>query len=253
MATFLVEDYSFPLVSVTGPNEALSITGMYGTATHLNNGIFITAAHSIKNASEHEKFGLSFLTDLRDSATGIHNSQTHFVSDYELFEDYDLGLIRLSEPNTRALSYKWDASPGLMFENVMAIGFPHAHDAPNKFYATRGLKGHIVCQNIFFRFKSNPKIYELSFHCPRGISGAALADTIDIPKVKGYIIGNEANEIMVFSEREIDEASGEKTVFEKYETTKFGIAIQVSNILPLSSRILGGTFEEYLKREGLLE
>lgn len=57
---------------------------------------------------------------------------------------------------------------------------------------------------MFREFSKKPSVYELSFHCPKGISGTSLKNS-ETWHVKGFIIANASTEILVFEEKEIDE------------------------------------------------
>jgi hypothetical protein len=232
--------YFFPVVGFRKKDFTEPIN-IFGTASLLGNGVFITTAHTIKAARECASHAILFMTDDDTFTMGE-------PIDFELFEDYDLGLLKLTHyPNVSA--YPWDEYRGFMTEPVQALGYPHGYDAKNNFITMRALIGHIVSYMPFHLFPNKPLIYELSFPCPRGISGAPIMTASGI---KGFVIGNSLTEITVFKEEETVDDGSQRVVHEKTETTKFGVAIAVSNLLPLTSRLLGSTFREHLISKGLL-
>lgn len=238
---------SFPIMGYKIINGKARTDNLYGTASYLGNRIFITAGHSVLNAKESEHMGVAF----RDN----HNSMSGYTyvsfKDFEIFEDLDLALVKLDNNNFEAKAEKWTLKNTNFLENVFTIGYPFGYSSLEKELVVRGLKGHIVTRRHFHGFPSKPLIYELSFHCPRGVSGASLKDA-ETSQVKGFIIGNSATEISVFKEEEIIKSKNEKTVYEKVETTKYGIAITIANLIDKKSRILGTTFRKYLMKHNLL-
>ena len=203
----------------------------------------MTAAHVLKTAEEHDEMAL-----------GYYNGTSYEfmkIPQVELFEDIDIGVIESSIPNGKSL--KWNSKQLEMSVDVEAIGFPFSLDLENKRIIIRDLKGHIVSAgNIHFEFKGKPTIYELSFNCPRGISGTALLTFAKEPEIKGVVIQSRMVEIETYRVKEIIGDGNKEKTFEKYETTYFGVAIEAASILKMSSKILGGTIEEHLIKHKLL-
>lgn len=248
MSSEYPENISFPIVGY-GLKDGVTITdNIFGTASYLNNDIFITAGHSILNAKESPITGIAF----RDKLNSLSGYTYHVIDKFEIFEDLDIGLVKLEKGHPNAKSNKWTTKPVEMLEEVIALGFPFGYNLQEKEFVVRGLKGNIVTRRKFHEFPTKPLVYELSFHCPKGISGAAL-NSFDSRHVLGFIIANASTEILVFEEKEVDKSGNKTSIFEKYETTKYGIAITVDNLFDRDSKILNGTFGEYLAKENLLE
>lgn len=248
MQDVYAEDFSYPIVGYEIENGKVITKNLFGSSSYLNNNIFITAAHVIKNAQECEYGGIAF----RESPKEGSKYTYHKIKKVELFKDNDIGLVEIEDSHPNAKAYNWSLEKCSIFEDVYTIGFPHGFDFEEKNIIARGLKGYVVGGRRFREFPGKPEIYELSFHCPRGISGASLLTDDDPTSIKGFIIANSLNEMVVFSETEIDEEKGERTIFEKRETTKFGVAIQSHDLFDLNSKILGMRFRDYLTQEGLL-
>lgn len=240
-------EFSFPVMGYKIIEGKAKTDNLFGTASYLGNRIFITAGHTISNAKESEHMGIAF----RNNNNSMSGYTYISFKEYEIFEDLDLALLKLDNDIFKAKAEKWTTKNTEFLEDVFTIGYPFGYDGLEKQLIIRGLKGHIVTRRHFHEFKNKPLIYELSFHCPKGVSGASLKN-LETSHIKGFIIGNAATEILVFKEEEIIESSKEKTVYEKYETTKYGVAITVENLLDVTSKILGTTFREYLKTQNLL-
>ena len=247
MQTEFPHQVSFPVMGYNIIDRKAKTDNLYGTASYLGNRIFITAGHSISNAKESKYMGLAF----RDN----HNSKSGYtyisIKDYEIFEDLDLALLRLDDDNFEATAEIWTLKQTEFLEDVFTIGYPFGYNSLEKELVVRGLKGHIVTRRHFHEFEKKPLIYELSFHCPRGVSGASVKN-IETNHIKGFIIGNASTEISVFKETEITQDEKERTVYEKVETTKYGVAITIANLIDKNSKILNTTFRKYLKKQNLL-
>ncbi|WP_417266742.1 hypothetical protein [Brumimicrobium sp.] len=247
MSKYYAEEYSFPVIGYQLKDGKAKLDNIFGTASYMNNNVFVSAAHSIKNAQESEFAGIAFRDDMSS------NTYTyHYIKEAEIFEDFDIGIFTLHNGHKNAKSNPWSLEKISALEDVYSMGFPHGYEPALKKITTRAFKGHIVTSRQFDLFPTEPDIYELSFHCPKGISGASLK-ILGSENIVGFVIGNSATEIVVFSEKEIDESNGERTVYERVESTKFGIAISIQNLMDIKSNILGGTFREYLLKEQLLK
>lgn len=246
MSTMNAFEYVFPLIGGNfindGTNRVLT-KQVYGTAFYIKNNYFITASHVVKGAlANNEYIGLGY----KDS-NSISNLNSAKILDYETIDDYDIGFVKAEILVAKALS--WDFNQLSMLDNVQTVGFPYALDLQNFMIHIRSLKGYIVSNRQFDRLSPKPWCYELSFHCPVGISGAPLFDS----KVKGIIIGETDTEVLMDSkETEIITENKEKNVYEKYKTTSWGISVQTRSLQNIKSRILEGTIGEYLQRVNLI-
>ena len=247
MQTDFPHQVSFPVMGYNIIDGKVKTDNLYGTASYLGNRIFITAGHSILNAKESKYMGLAF----RDHHYSKSGYTYILIKDYEIFKDLDLALLRLDDDNFEATAEIWTLKQTEFLKDVFTIGYPFGYNSLEKELVVRGLKGHIVTRRHFHEFQNKPLIYELSFHCPRGVSGASLKN-IETNHIKGFIIDNASTEISVFKETEITQDQKERTVYEKVETTKYGVAITIANLIDKNSRILNTTFRKYLKKQNLL-
>ena len=100
-----------------------------------------------------------------------------------------------------------------------------------------------------------PRVYELSFQCPRGLSGAPLLLKGNDPSIVGLIISNIVTEIQVSSVKEVitEETENQQTTTttERYESLHLGIAVQSNSLVNFDSRILGCSLHNHLANNGL--
>lgn len=228
--------------------ELISINTCYGTCSYIKNNMFISAGHSIRNASEHPFYGIGF-------ANKVENKWSFKKAlDFEVFEDLDLGLIKLEDSNHAADAFSINPAPLSVLDDVSAVGYPHSIDRDTNNIVPRGFKGNIVSANRPFH-TSHIKafVYELSFGCPKGISGAPIIfDSGKLAMIHGYIIGNAKVQMSTGQWREITKEGNKETVYQVDETFNIGIAVVVNQLLNKKSRILGKTVGDYLKDENLM-
>jgi hypothetical protein len=170
---------------------------------------------------------------------------------YEVMPDIDIGIIRLGGIG-RAKSYGWLLGELPKLTNVLTLGYPYALDLENRVLNSRAYKGHVVSSTSFRKLKAKPRIYELSFQAPRGLSGAPLLAIDNESKIVGCIIGNESSEMLVFSSREII-TEDKESIVERYEALQHGIAFQTESLLKIESRIIGTSLLDHLKKSSLLD
>lgn len=135
-------------------------------------------------------------------------------------------------------------------ETVQTVGFPHGLE-PGEII-TRAFRGEIVSGRVWKRLPASPRVYELSFMCPRSLSGAPLFTTELSPSVVGTINGNVITCITVYSETERHVEDGEETIHEKTEALHLGLAIQSGAMASVRSKLLGCTLGDWLHKKGLL-
>jgi hypothetical protein len=80
---------------------------------------------------------------------------------------------------------------------------------------SRSFKGYIVSTKRFLRFAAKPWVYELSFACPRGLSGASVITLDGAPRVTGVVVGNHSIQMNDFTDREIISTDKERTIVER--------------------------------------
>jgi hypothetical protein len=233
-------EYVFPLVGgkSVSTKDVVEIKEVYGTAFYLNNGNYLTAGHALRNALQCEHVGLAYLDQ---TERWFFKKATA----YEVVDDYDIGFVKAEVPQAKAM--EWDLEELPLLSDVRAMGFPYALDHQNRFMGIRAFKGHVVSAPTFYRFHGHPLCYELSFQCPRGLSGAPLfiQDFVPNPKVKGIVVGNQSTEMLIFSDREVMQG-GKEVICERYEAMQTGIAIQAGSLQGIKSAIIGSSLLDYL-------
>ncbi len=241
-------DYVFPVLGGKLTNDGkFEPFEIYGTAFYIGNDFFVTCAHTINNASEEDRI----------MAIGYQNEQGAFsfslVLDSETFEEEnDSGIMLAHIP--RAQTYPWLKEKLAMINDVVSCGFPYGFDDEHSEILIRAFKGHIMSVGFYNKFKSKPLHYELSYQCPRGLSGAPLIFVYkNQPLVCGMTIGDDITETIVYSYKYINEDDGKTTTEKTTEALHRGIAVQVESFLKLKSRLLNMTVEEYLNKENLLK
>jgi hypothetical protein len=225
--TIDVHDYFFPILGGTGSEFNFVPKRILGTASCLFRNTYVTAGHTIEAALTYESAFMGLINK---------NSEQIFyipIEKHNIMKDIDLATFEL--PDTiESLSFKVCTDTLEMLSDVLACGFPHGLDLQNQVLRNRAFKGYITNYGLFYQFPSRPNCYELSFMCPKGISGAPLLQ-FDKERLQyisyGYIIGNSNIEITVFSDSETSSDGLIKTIYEKTESMKFGIAIQVNELI----------------------
>jgi len=205
----------------------------------------MTAGHVLEKVFSHRVAAIGF-----PGSTGArwHGSS---IREKELL-GCDIGVFRAEEvPHAPALNWG-DGGSLLLCEGVQAIGYPYGLDLELRTVVVRAFQGHIVSERKFARLAERPRVYELSFQGPRGLSGAPLLTTEGEGRVAGVIVGNAITEMEVYSEREELKEPGRETVLIKTEALHLGIAVTANEILNLRSQLLGGTVREGLKASSLL-
>jgi hypothetical protein len=126
----------------------------------------------------------------------------------------------------------------------------YALDPERNNIASRSFKGYVVSRTRT-PFAANPWGYELSFTCPRGLSGAPLTTLDNFPLISGMVVGNRSTKMNIFTDREIISDDKERIV-ERYEALQLGIAIQSAELLSVRSGILDGDLGAHLAKHSLI-
>jgi hypothetical protein len=235
-------DYILPIF--VGPS-VMKPTAVESTAFGIGGGCFITAAHCIR---EGMKFGWMALGTTDGKEVRWWN-----ITGCDLADDYDLAVFQ-ADVSVPLKSFPWHTSQLPMTTNVKAAGYPYAIDLERERMAIRSFMGHVVSATTFGRLPADPPSYELSFQCPRGLSGAPLLIRhANSMLVTGIIIGNQRTEMLVFSESE-SVCDGKEVVVERYEALQLGIALQSAALLDRGPfKVLNGrTIRQHLTRQDLL-
>lgn len=239
-------DIVFPVFGGSKTKEGnFEPKNIFGTAFYIDNDFFITCAHTIESASEHNVVALGYQNEKGDLSFAL-------VQDSEIFEDNDSGIVVASIE--RATTYPWLSQKLAMLNNVVSTGYAFGFDDKNSEILIRSFKGHITLVGYNHKFPKTPAHYELSYMCPRGISGAPLIYVHqNQPYICGFTIGNEQTSMIVWSSEDIEEETNSKTVYQREESFHRGIAMQSESFFELESKLLGMKIFDYLKSMNLLK
>jgi hypothetical protein len=245
MSSFNSYVYVFPVLGLAGKGPSREIHEICGTAFPLGGGVFITAGHVLSKGLAFDACELGF-----PEGDGLGTNGT---TDHEIFPGYDIGLFRAVKP-LRAETFRWKTEELLpLSEAVRTTGFPYAWDSVNRVIGVRGFVGHTISCRKWFRLSSTPIVYELSFACPRGLSGAPLWVTRGAEMtVEGMIIGNEVTEMIVYTEKEQLVEPDKTRELIKTEALHLGLALSAQVIVSITSSILGGSIGDWLRKYGNL-
>ena len=234
-------DYVFPVVGGDIASPGPVVRQVYGTAFYLANTFFVTNAHVIHSASGQQWWGLGF--------TEGQYWKFVVIDHYECFDDIDIGI--LSAPIPKAKNLKWSVSEEAMLTDVQVSGFPYALDLSESLLTIRAFRGTLVSTRTWNKLPNKPRVYELSFPCPRGLSGAPLWSVGPSPRFTGVVFGNSITEMVVY--REVEKSTEDKEIIhEKVEALHLGLAIQSQSILSLKSMLLDTYVGDYLGKQNLL-
>ena len=228
--------YVFPVVGGSnfekvGDNDWKAIChDIYGTAFTIGPNVFMTAGHVLRAAAENEFVGLGEVIE--------GNLHTRKATNFEIIEAYDIGLIQV--PWGRCRGFPWTTFERPMLEAVHSTGYPYAIDRFNNSFGMRAFTGHVASMRDWPQLKPVPRIYELSYPCPRGLSGAPLWTVSSPVKVVGVILGNNITEM------------DKTTVYQKVEALHLGVALQTGALTGIYSALLGKTIGEHLRGAQLL-
>lgn len=234
--TINIFEYVLPLFA---GRKVLEPTVVEGTAFGIGGGCFLTAAHCIREAMALGWMAVGTIDGKRIRAWNIPA--------WELADDYDIALFR-AEVDPPVSHFCWRESELPMAASIRSSGYPYALDLGRQTMNVRSFVGNVVSATTFDRLKPQPPSYELSFQCPRGLSGAPLLSSADGgASVVGIIIGNQTTEMTVFTSREHTSEHTEQIV-ERYEALQLGVAIQTRAIMDLTFPKLleGRTLRQHL-------
>lgn len=243
--TWSMFDYMFPLfagVKESSPDVVL------GTAFHIGGGLFMTAGHSLRNASDYPHVGLG-KTDGESWRWNALSTDT-----FEIVSDHDLGFFQVDRMGSLP-SLSWCDRRLPMSSQVRSAGYAHSLDLERRHCNGRVFSGYVVSDPRVDVVAARPVGYELSFQCPRGLSGApVLVDTSadTLPEIGGVVIGNQSMKMLVFSSAESIVEGGERTTVEQYEALQLGIAVSSIAVCDLRSRRAGGTVRAHLASHELV-
>jgi hypothetical protein len=237
-------ELTFPIMGVSAAKKPLVVCG---SAFALGGNMYLTAGHVWENALAFPLRAVGIREQQAPNATLYH------VSDGETIAAFDLAILKTPAP-TPNKALIWSSADLILFANVRTFGYPYGFDVESGMLSIRGFQGHIVGGTTFNRLSGKPPVYELSFACPRGLSGAPLMWQESQPRghVHGVVLTNHITEMTVFSETEKLTENGQETKLVKTEALHLGIAIRSSAVVTIRSALLGCTIGEWLRGHGLL-
>lgn len=237
-----VDRYVFPFLGINKRNEKIINYNICGTLTYIDNGIFLTAGHVVEYAKNYTLMAVGF--------KNINEFKFFSIIDFEIFRDIDIAIVKIKMHYDIFESLPMRDTILPLLSDVYTFGYPFAinEDSGKYLISRRALKGYIVHTGRNIKTPNITESYELSFYCPRGISGAPLVYTEDDSSIfiQGIIIGNSESEIPIGKAIETDDK-----IYEKSETTFFGIAINILSFIEKKSKLLGKSIKEYLLEEKL--
>jgi hypothetical protein len=217
-----------------------------GTAFTIGGGNYLTAGHVWAAASSYplQAIGLGMT-----SRNGAESLIARRILHATVFDTVDVAVLQVGIAFGR--TFPWSAKRIALFDPIRAFGYPFAFDVESEALNVRGFQGEVVGGRNMQRLPGTPLALELSFPCPRGLSGAPLIRHADASEIVGMVLGNEITEMTVFSERETLAELGQERHLIKTEALHLGVAIRASEILSLDCAMLGGTVEAWLSAHGI--
>src|SRR6266542_1349729 len=208
--------------------------GIAGTTFPIGGDLFLTARHVVESVRES---GGQLMLGRPNLARG-----DFFAFPASVSADWPgVDLTALHAPGMNLAPLTWDAQTLPLFTRVRSVGFPMAFDTetipPRVIF--RALEGIVSGLKTHRLLSATPWIYETSFQCPRGLSGAPLLRG-ETTSVVGCVIGNSQSFMEVSSTEEevYDSDSGGVRIERerRVEGIYFGIAVcaRVIMDLPLS-------------------
>jgi len=208
-------------------NQTVSITGALGTCFCLKDNIFVTAGHVLRAAITHDYYAIGFVDSERYKGVQIE--------EYEINDDIDIAVFK-GNINGQAIFPISNEQHPMLFP-VKTCGYPYALNQDIGTLSLRGFQGTIVSYTRNQQLAGKPGCYELSFTCPRGLSGSPLWDVTDKQKIAGVIIGTSNSEMIIHSERTVD-SNGNESIYEKTEVMHLGIAVHIQEVSKVNFTML---------------
>jgi hypothetical protein len=202
-----------------------------GTAFPIGGDLFLTARHVVEYVGKNG--GLLVLGRPNPSRGDFLAFDASVRADWP---GVDLSAVHAPSVNLAPLT--WDTQILPLFTRVRSAGFPLAFNTettpPRVIF--RGLEGIVSGVRTHRPLPAAPWVYETSFQCPRGLSGAPLLRE-DTQSVAGCVIGNSQSFMEVsWTEEEIRDPHGEVVGIERerrVEGIYFGVAVCAKVIMDL--------------------
>ncbi len=245
----ILEERVFPIYAGNTINNQIEDKVISGTAFPIGEDYFLTANHVVDLMPTYSNLRLGYLNQITPGCVEKHEMEI-----VEKFPESDLALIKcesIYSYKNKPKPFYWAKYPLKYFTTIRAMGYPHAFDPGLGFTTSRALQGTKVGSIHYNDYGINAKCYELSFQCPRGLSGTCLLD--EFYRIHGVVFRNSIIKYEVFRSTEHirDETTQtqETTIVE--ETSFIGLAIQAFHIFDLHSEVLGMNFHQYLINQNL--
>lgn len=238
-------DFTFPIGSGIVDGQGFDLKNISGTAFSISEDTFITAGHVFQNMQSN---------NFKDFMIGKYDKKENWgaakILEYEINEKYDLAVFKANVPNVKR--YRWSSAAAKLGTDIMTFGYPFALDTSNIRIDFRLFKGYVVGKRpLGWGLPYLLESYELSFMCPRGLSGSFILNSTE-EKICGIVIGNSGIEIEIYHEIEEVSDCGKAREFRKTETMKLGIGLTSPAILEAYFGLLGSTLKNHLEKNSLL-
>jgi trypsin-like peptidase len=217
-----------------------------GTASQIGGGVYLTAAHVVARA---QTFPMAALAVIPDGRKGT----LHRITEIETFPDFDLAIFRAGKANF-GQTFRWTDAPAALLDEVRAFGYPWGFNPESGHVNVRGFSGEVVGGTPIDRLPARPHGIELSFPCPRGLSGAPVIRMKPEPhRITGVVIASTITDVTVYREEEKSIEGDKESIFIKTEALHLGLAIRADAVFGIKSDLLRCTLGEWLHRHGLRE
>ena len=266
--SFKFQNEAWPVVRV----ESGGLVFIHGTSFPLVGPYFMTASHVLAEAQTsvtHEQEVMLFRPNTAPARSKLSGQGFAFdvVADWD---DLDVALLLARDTSGSPLNLA--ASPSQIVTDfaamvcgnrARAVGFPHI--TPDEFFY-RTLQGFVTADRAAGSRPPNVAdstfVCELSFECPKGLSGAALRIPVSMSgqtysPIVGVVIGNVISELYVARESVVEETTEHdggrcRETFEEVTAyyTRYGVAVGLEQILGRSIGD-GRTLIRELERHGL--
>jgi hypothetical protein len=216
-----------------------------GTAFSIGGGVYLTAGHVWKQAQKHPLQALGMMNEPESREV-----LAVAIKEAELLEAVDLAVLKASPFGK---SFSWSFARSALFDGVRTYGYPYGLDSETDTLNIRAFQGTIVGGAPIAALPARPHGTEVSFPCPRGLSGAPLIRHDPKPEqIIGVVLGNTVTDMEIYRETETLKENGGERILIKTESLHLGIAIRADVVVSLASSLLGSTIGDWLGRHRLL-